>query len=287
MRKSVLIWTVLLIQLSSAFAQQAQENSLLWKISENGLEQPSYLFGTIHVICPEDFKMDDRILKALKASQKIVLELNMSDPNLVQDMQSQSMNKDFYNIQNDFEPAAKQALDEFLRSNYGMGIAQLGIMKPFILSSMILMKQLPCETPESYELFFTSKAQEWGIPMEGLETATYQISIFDQIPLERQIADLSKMVLTDASSEEFKGMVDAYTAEDLGKLQEMITADGLTGEYGAILIDQRNLDWIPKIERLIKKESTFVAVGAGHLPSEKGLIQLLRAAGYTVDAILP
>ncbi|MGY6522624.1 MAG: TraB/GumN family protein [Mongoliitalea sp.] len=287
MRKSVFIWIVLLIQLSPAFAQQALENSLLWKISENGLEQPSYLFGTIHVICSEDFKMDDRILSALKSSKKIVLELNMSDPMLVQEMQSQSMNKDFYNIQNDFEQDAKEALDELLTSNYGMGIAQLGIMKPFILSSMVLMKQLPCEAPESYELFFTSKSQELGIPMEGLETATYQISLFDQIPLERQIADLSKMVLTDASAEEFKGMVDAYTAEDLGKLQEMITADGLTGEYGEILIDQRNLDWIPKIEKLIKKESTFIAVGAGHLPSEKGVIQLLRAAGYTVEAILP
>jgi uncharacterized protein len=285
MRKSVLLWIFILIQLFPAIAQQPLENSLLWKISDNGLEQPSYLFGTIHVICPEDFKMDERILSALQSSKKIVLELNMSDPMLVQEMQQNSMNADFYNIQNEFDPEAQAALDAFLSDNYGMGLAQMGIMKPFILSTMVLMKQLPCETPDSYELFFTNKSQEWKIPMEGLETATYQISLFDKIPLERQIADLSNMILTDASAEEFKGMVDAYTAEDLGKLQEMITADGLTGEYGAILIDQRNLDWIPKIEQLIKQESTFIAVGAGHLPSEKGVIQLLRNAGYTVEPV--
>ncbi|UJP63522.1 TraB/GumN family protein [Mongoliitalea daihaiensis] len=285
MRKSVLLWIFILIQLFPAIAQQPLENSLLWKISDNGLEQPSYLFGTIHVICPEDFKMDERILSALQSSKKIVLELNMSDPMLVQEMQQNSMNADFYNIQNEFDPEAQAALDAFLSDNYGMGLAQIGIMKPFILSTMVLMKQLPCETPDSYELFFTNKSQEWKIPMEGLETATYQISLFDKIPLERQIADLSNMILTDASAEEFKGMVDAYTAEDLGKLQEIITADGLTGEYGAILIDQRNLDWIPKIEQLIKQESTFIAVGAGHLPSEKGVIQLLRNAGYTVEPV--
>lgn len=285
MKKIILLWFFILTLLVPAFSQQALENSLLWKISENGLEQPSYIFGTIHLICPDDFKMDDRILSALKSSKKIVLELNMSDPMLVQEMQQNSMNADFYNIQNDFEPDAKAALDELLTSNYGMGLAQLGIMKPFILSSMVLMKQLPCETPESYEIFFTGKAQEWEIPMEGLETASYQISLFDKIPLERQIADLSKMVLTDASEKEFEGMIEAYKAEDLGKLQEMIQADGLTGEFADILLKERNINWIPKIEDIIKSQATFIAVGAGHLPSESGVIQLLRDAGYTVEAI--
>ena len=285
MRKSVLLWIFILIQLSPAFAQQSLENSLLWKISENGLEQPSYLFGTIHVICPEDFKMDERILSALQSSKKIVLELNMSDPMLAQDMQQNSINKDFYNIQNDFEPEAKEALDEFLSSNYGMGLAQMGIMKPFILSTMVLMKQLPCETPDSYELFFTNKSQEWKIPMEGLETAAYQISLFDRIPMERQLADLSKMILTDATEKEFQGMIEAYLAEDLNKLQEMIQADGLTGEYEEILLNERNRNWIPKIEEFIKAETTFIAVGAGHLPSENGVIQLLRNAGYTVEPV--
>lgn len=285
MRKSVLLWIFILIQLSPAFAQQSLENSLLWKISEKGLEQPSYLFGTIHVICPEDFKMDERILSALQSSKKIVLELNMSDPMLAQDMQQNSINKDFYNIQNDFEPEAKEALDEFLSSNYGMGLAQMGIMKPFILSTMVLMKQLPCETPDSYELFFTNKSQEWKIPMEGLETAAYQISLFDRIPMERQLADLSKMILTDATEKEFQGMIEAYLAEDLNKLQEMIQADGLTGEYEEILLNERNRNWIPKIEEFIKAETTFIAVGAGHLPSENGVIQLLRNAGYTVEPV--
>lgn len=229
--------------------------------------------------------MDERILSALQSSKKIVLELNMSDPMLAQDMQQNSINKDFYNIQNDFEPEAKEALDEFLSSNYGMGLAQMGIMKPFILSTMVLMKQLPCETPDSYELFFTSKSQEWKIPMEGLESAAYQISIFDRIPMERQLADLSKMILTDATEKEFQGMIEAYLAEDLNKLQEMIQADGLTGEYGEILLNERNRNWIPKIEEFIKAETTFIAVGAGHLPSDQGVIQLLRNAGYTVEPV--
>lgn len=285
MRKSVLLWIILLVQLPPAIAQQTLENSLLWKISGNGLEHPSYLFGTIHVICPEDFKMDERILSALQSSKKIVLELNMSDPMLVQEMQQNSMNADFYNIQNEFDPEAQAALDAFLSDNYGMGLAQMGIMKPFILSTMVLMKQLPCETPDSYELFFTSKSQEWKIPMEGLESAAYQISIFDRIPMERQVADLAKMILTDATEKEFQGMIEAYLAEDLNKLQEMIQADGLTGEYGEILLNERNRNWTPKIEEFIKAETTFIAVGAGHLPSDQGVIQLLRNAGYTVEPV--
>jgi uncharacterized protein YbaP (TraB family) len=35
----------------------------------------------------------------------------------------------------------------------------------------------------------------------------------------------------------------------------------------------------------MQKESTFFAVGAGHLGGAQGVIALLREAGYTVTAI--
>jgi uncharacterized protein YbaP (TraB family) len=56
-------------------------------------------------------------------------------------------------------------------------------------------------------------------------------------------------------------------------------------EYGDLLLENRNKDWIPKIEELVKAQSTFIAVGSGHLGSETGVIQLLRNAGYTVEPV--
>lgn len=61
-----------------------QESSLLWQVSGNGLEKESYLFGTIHIICSEQFLMDDRIKKAFESTDQLIMELDMSDPSLPQ-----------------------------------------------------------------------------------------------------------------------------------------------------------------------------------------------------------
>jgi uncharacterized protein YbaP (TraB family) len=50
-------------------------------------------------------------------------------------------------------------------------------------------------------------------------------------------------------------------------------------------LDNRNIAWIPTLEELFKKSTSFVAVGAGHLPGELGVISLLKQKGYTVEAI--
>ncbi|WP_332913994.1 TraB/GumN family protein [Algoriphagus boritolerans] len=76
----------------------AQESSLLWKISGNGLEKESYLFGTIHIICKSDFLMDERITTAFESTEELILELDMSDPQLQLKMQQVSMNPGMKNI---------------------------------------------------------------------------------------------------------------------------------------------------------------------------------------------
>jgi uncharacterized protein YbaP (TraB family) len=276
---------LLFFLLNYGYCQTEPANSLLWKISGNGLENESYLFGTIHIICQEQFKMDDRIKDALNKSKKIALELNLADPNALMEMQKISMNENFENIQDQFEEDQKEALNSFLMEHYGVNLQQMGVLKPFALSSMILIKMLPCEEVGSYELFFVEQSKALEIPMIGLETAEFQVGLFDQIPLKEQLDDLAKMVMDDESLEEFTSLVNAYLEEDLEKLYELINQSDMFKEYGDILLLQRNKSWIPKIEKLIKENVTFIAVGSGHLASETGVIQLLIDAGYRVEPV--
>jgi uncharacterized protein YbaP (TraB family) len=51
------------------------------------------------------------------------------------------------------------------------------------------------------------------------------------------------------------------------------------------LLDQRNIKWVEYLSPQFQQTSFFVAVGAGHLGGEKGLIKLLRNQGYTVTPI--
>ncbi|PSL07281.1 TraB/GumN family protein [Cecembia rubra] len=267
------------------FAQTSEEKSLLWKISGNGLDKESYLFGTIHLICEDQFKMDERVLNALSNSKRIALEIDLTDPNAMIDMQRLSVNKDFLNIKDEFEPDHQIAVDEFLKASFGVGLEQMGIMKPFVLSSMIMTKLLPCEQVSSYEMFFIQKAQEEKTPIVGLESVSAQIGIFDQIPIKEQLNDLGKMVMENEGIEEFKTLVNAYLEEDIEKLYQIIASSDLFKNYQDILLDERNKNWIPIIEELMKEQTTFIAVGSGHLASETGVIALLRNAGYDVEAI--
>ncbi|WP_373520989.1 TraB/GumN family protein [Aquiflexum sp.] len=283
--KHLIVTLFLVMLVFPVVANDGDENSLLWKISGKGLEKESYLFGTIHIICQDQFFMDERIENALESTQKIALELNMMDPNMMAEMQQLSINEGFKNIKGEFTGDQAVALDEFLIKSYGAGLDQLGVLKPFVLSSMVMIKRLPCEEQSSYEMYFVEKAKDRKMEMVGLESFAFQVGIFDEIPQKMQIDDLAKLVTEDEGMEEFESLVAAYLEEDIEGLYEMITENEMFKEYGNLLLADRNANWIPIIEELIHQQPTFIAVGSGHLASETGVIALLRKAGYTVEAV--
>jgi uncharacterized protein YbaP (TraB family) len=273
-------WVVLPVK-----AQSNDQSSLLWKISGNGLTEESYLFGTIHLICADQFLMDDRIKNAFQSTNQLVMELDMSDPNLPQKMAAISMNPEMKNIQSEMDAEDAKALDEFLIESYGAGLAQLGVLKPFVLTSMVMIKQLPCEEVMSYEEFFTSLATEQKKPIKGLETVEYQMGIFDQIPAGLQLAELAKMVKSGESEAEFEILVQTYLSEDLDRLYAIIKDSDTMEKYQDIMLDNRNRNWVAEMNSAMQNSSIFFAVGGGHLPGENGIIKLLRDRGYKVDPV--
>lgn len=283
--KNVLINFMLVMFVFQAFAGEKEEKSLLWKISGNGLKETSYLFGTIHMICKDKFYMDEKIESALASSKVLAMELNMADPNLMAEMQQLSVNPGFANIKGEFTPEQASAVDKFLTESYGAGLDQLGVLKPMVLSSMVLIKMLPCTEQSSYEMFFTEKAKSQDKTVKGLETVAFQMGVFDQIPQKLQIDELGKMVVNQEGMEEFDKLVGAYLEQDVDKLFDLISENEMFQEYGDLLLENRNKNWIPKIEEMVKEQATFIAVGSGHLGSETGVINLLRKAGYTVEAV--
>lgn len=283
--KNVFATLTLCMLVFQAFAGEKEEKSLLWKISGNGLKETSYLFGTIHMICKDKFYMDEKIESALASSKVLAMELNMADPNLMAEMQKLSVNPGFANIKGEFTPEQASAVDKFLIASYGAGLDQLGVLKPMVLSSMVLIKMLPCTEQSSYEMFFTEKAKSQDKPVKGLETVAFQMGVFDQIPQKLQIDELGKMVVNQEGMEEFEKLVGAYLEQDVDKLFDLISENEMFQEYGDLLLENRNKNWIPKIEEMVKEQATFIAVGSGHLGSETGVINLLRKAGYTVEAV--
>ena len=276
-------WT-LLILVSLVLNGSAQETkALLWEISGNGLEKSSYLFGTIHLMCKDDFVISDGVKNAFNQADQIALEVDLDDPSEMQAFQTGMMNMAGYDYKGTLSEKDYNRLDGIMKANYGQGMAVMRIMKPFGVMSALYGEMLACGTPESYELSFVEMAKGETKEVLGLESAASQVAIFDNIPVKEQMTWLSDMLGdTGESKAEWSQMVANYKAQDLAALYASMAESPEYAKYEKQLLDNRNEAWIPKIGEMAKVKSTFIAVGAMHLASGKGVIKLLREAGYTV-----
>jgi uncharacterized protein len=126
-----------------------------------------------------------------------------------------------------------------------------------------------------------------GIKIKGMETMEYQMSIFDSIPYGFQAKQLVKMIEDGKNDEtEMKKMTEAYRSQQLDKMEEMTKKEDMgIGNFTDLLLYNRNANWAKKLEELLTDRSLVIAVGAGHLPGDKGVINLLRKAGYKVEPV--
>jgi hypothetical protein len=122
----------------------------------------------------------------------------------------------------------------------------------------------------------------------GLETVLDQISVFDSMSYKDQIADIITMIdEKDMTNKVFKDMVAIYISGDISKIYDFTLKEAAktnTMDDQELLV-KRNKNWIPRIGELAKEQPTFFAVGAAHLGGTTGVINLLRAAGYTLTPI--
>jgi len=282
------MYSTLIVILMLFGASELNSQSLLWEVSGNGLEQPSFLFGTIHLICSEDFMMDDRILSALETSEHIVMEMDMTNPNLQMEMQQNALNPNMENVSAYMSEEEIEKMNALLAENYGMELGQIGMLKPFMLTSMLIITQLNCEEEiASYEMFFVEQAQKLDLESVGLESVQFQTTLFDEIPLDEQVKELVKIVnVPEEGQQQFQDMLAFYLDEDLDGLHKIISEDDYYRRYSELLLDQRNKTWIKPISEWMEKGTSFIAVGSGHLAGKSGVIQLLKNEGYTVKPVI-
>ncbi len=269
-----------------ARAQVPTENSLLWEITGPGLSKPSYLFGTIHLICPTDFSLSDSLKSTLSRTQQVALEMDMDDPGMMAGMMK-TMNMAAGNeLKKLVTEQEYQRLDRFFKDSVHVGLAMFERAKPFVLMGPLFSSVLDCQ-PESYEMRLVEMAGKQKSEVIGIETLEEQMAIFDTIPYK----DQAKMLLTlidslPSARKEFKTLVALYKAQNINELYRMT----LKSEFGMegneeVMLFARNRKWVPRIGRIATEKPTFFAVGAAHLGGEKGVIALLRKEGYRVRAM--
>jgi uncharacterized protein YbaP (TraB family) len=218
----------------------------------------------------------------------MVMEIDMDDPVELGSMAKGAAIRDGRTIKDLLTPEQYSKVDEMFKTTIGTSVEPLEMLKPAILSVVIITnpKMLGC-SPSSYELSFVKVAADQKKPIIGLETVAFQSQALESTPLEKQAQSLYEMSKDPQKSvDELKRLIQVYKEQDVDKLRTAaIDQEKADTEFNKAVIDDRNAAWIPKIEALIKEKPSFIAVGGGHLGGEKGVIRLLRAKGYEVKPI--
>ncbi len=285
MKKILSLLSLCLLIISCAKKEQPLQNSLLWEISGNGLEEPSYLFGTIHITC--DATLKNKVKNALDQTSLLVLEIDLDDLDVNAFIEGLHMtnNTTLADLTTDDE---YETLKTFAKNHIRKPLEEMETYKPYHIYSAVYPTMLDCPM-ESFEVELMKIAQQQNKEILGLETVEEQMKVFEDISYETQLKFLLNAANDDLKEEKeiFQQMLDVYDAEEINKLIDLIaySSEKVTDNYLDVILNDRNKKWIPKIKSYSMEQPIFYGVGAGHLAGKEGVINLLRQEGFTVKAV--
>ena len=267
---------------------------LVWKISGNGIKKPSYILGTHHG-CP--FTYCDSIPGLMKVFDKvdnIIGEINMIEfaemsPERMQKMQAMMMMPADTSLLSLFSTEEAAKVNEWLGKKMGASLEMLSVMKPMTIMVTVQNKEMMEVIPEiatmtTIDKYMQTLGQRKGKTIGELETADYQMELLYGNSLEEQADALLEMIDHGDSKGLLQQLTNAYKSQNLDTLWKVFQEQMTGYEYDAI-VKVRNLNWEKQMKELLPKQSTLFVVGAGHLPGESGMINLLREAGYKIKPV--
>ncbi len=271
-----------------ANAQNNNSNSLLWRVSGKNLAKPSYLFGTIHMICSSDYLWTDKMKQTLAASDKICFEMDLDDQAVMMQVAMGLMDNTGKTLSSYFTPEEYARLKKYMHDSLQTDISMFEKMKPAALQTLLIKGSATCDDPVSYEETIMKTATKEKKEIIGLETPQEQIAVLESLPADSVVKQIMEVVDGkggNGAEDEFGKMVAAYKKQDLQALYTLITqATEVSGEMN-LFLDDRNKRWIERMPASMSKSSIFFAVGAGHLWGPNGVINLLKKEGYEVTPI--
>ena len=288
MKRILAIIALLLLAVPAANAQ------LLWKISGRGIEKPSYILGTHHAVPYTFCDTIPGLMKAFGEVEHVVGEFDMlkmdaMTPQQMQNMQKMMMMPADTTMASLFSDAQMDTLDAYLKNTLGANLQMLSSMKPMTImvtvQQKILMELIPdIASLTGIDKYMQTLAAEKGKQVGGLETMEYQLGLLYGSSLQDQADALLDMVRRSNSKELLQELTVAYKTQNLDTLWKIFQDQMTQLEYDA-LVKTRNLNWLEEMKSLLPTQSTLYVVGAGHLPGDAGMINLLRDAGYKVKPV--
>ena len=296
MKKILMTWAAVLC---CAMTVQAQ---LLYKISGGGLKEPSYILGSNHTAAISFVDSIPGLRRVMNDTQQVYLESNESAESSEYDteMDQYVLLPDGMLLDSLLTADEMQRLTAFMIDSCKIDADDVHVFfdyKPLPLQSFLSTKfdsyKKAKETNglPTFDDYFQKEALAQGKEVGGLESLTSQLKAVFQAPtLERQKAMLMWMVDHQTPTEQKGCSEETYYSQDLEAIRnQFATPDddprSFSSEELFKMVAVRNLNWMKKIPSVMSRKSTLFVVGCLHLPGPDGVLNLLRQAGYTVEAV--
>lgn len=272
---------------------------LFWEISGNGLEKPSYLFGTHHVAPITILDSIAGFNEALAAVDKVYGELDMKlaqSPESQQAMLGYTMAPSDSLLTSVLSTAQVDSLDKVLKRYMGpmASASQFANFKPALVSTVLGLAQTQAAFPtfnpqQQLDSEIQNRAVAAGKEIYGFETVDEQCKAMFGTSIINQANNLMEIIRNVNKAEATAlRLANAYVSGDLNTMLSIMEdpANGSNdSDWTERMIYKRNTNWVRILAGLLPTASVLIAVGAGHLPGEKGLINQLRNEGYTVKPV--
>ncbi len=283
----LLLALVLCVAAAAVQAGGRFDSGLLWKIESAGVA-PSYLFGTMHSDDPRVTQLPTAVQRAFNRADAVTLEVEL-DPQALQSLATALMLAEGSSLESLVGPGLYRRAVQAL-GKQGVPDVLVAGMKPWAVAVTLMTP--PNQGGEVLDQVLYQQAKRSGKHVSGLESVGEQLALFDELPLDVQIALLKDTL--DKLSDIPQMLTDlqaAYLDRDLKRLMEinesaMQESDPeMAQDFNRKVIVDRNHRMAERMQKRLQKGNQFIAVGALHLPGSEGLLTLLSGQGYRVTRV--
>lgn len=284
-------------------AKVTNASSIFWKIEKDGVE-PSYLLGTMHVSDPKVTTLSPAAKSALNSSKTIIVENTETfDPQKAAAAMVQLKHLTFLKAGQSLDAQ----LEGDLKTKLQQAVTKRGVpfqianrMQPWVVATIVALPVCEMAAKQSgkkvLDHIIADHAIQKGKTLIGLETMEEQFSAIAGLPPEFHFSALKETLAMGPSQAEniiatMKILYQTGSISMLMPLMKAVSPKSFSGKgssaFQEALILKRNKIMAERSQKHLEKGSTFLAVGALHLPGETGLISLLREQGFKVTAVTP
>jgi len=249
-----------------------------------------FLLGSVHLLSPESATLPQEVDAAFAQAKSVGFETSIDTLQMrAQELLMRAQYANGATLRGSLSPATIAHADSLVKS-YGMSIDQLNGFKPWFISvvlTQLVLQKMNFKAELGVDMQLHAKAKAASKPEFGLESTDFQLGLFDSMSPQDQEKMLKEVVAPDSAAKQLKAIRDAWSSGDAPALDSLLNS-GMKDSPGifAALITNRNRSWVPKLESLIRgKDDALVVVGAGHLVGKEGVVELLRAKGYTIEQL--